>query len=261
VAEGAEVVPIRARRARGRAGSPARWAVALAAAVAAVSLGIRVTSQGGDVRPTAVATYVAEAGRTRTVLLGDGSVARLAAGSRLEESDRADVREVSLEGRAFFAATHDAARPLTVRTAAGAARVLGTRFEVFETADGLRVVVVEGRVAVSNDSGVVEVDAGSVAYARPDAPPVVEVVSDVFAFLDWPEGVLIFRATPFAQVADEVGRHFGTPVEVRGEELRAMRITARFEEQSFEDVVLALCDVSGAECSFAESGAVVSPPR
>lgn len=229
------------------------WGIALAAGIAAVSLVVGRWGRGGP-----VASYTADASRPRTVNLRDGSVAKLAAGSRLDEWDEDGVRAVSLTGRAFFAVTRDAERPFVVREASAEVRVLGTRFEVSDDGDAnVRVVVVEGRVALSNDAGRVAVDAGAVAFARDGEHPTAERVDDVFTLLNWPDGVLIFQETPLEEVAAEVERHYHRSLQVRGDALRDLRITALFEGQTFPDVVNALCDVAGAACTFTEAGGAI----
>jgi transmembrane sensor len=237
-----------------------RPALALAAAVAVVFLSIRFVG-GPQGAGTPLATYVADGPGTRTVILEDGTVVRLAAGSRLEEWSLDRVRSLSLEGRAFFAVTHDPERPLTVRAGASETHVLGTRFEVSQDRDAVRVVVVEGRVSVSNEHGRVELGSGSVAHAPEGDVPSAESVADVLSLLDWPEGLLVFQATPLTQAAQEVSRHFGRTVEIRGDALGRLRITALFNDQGFEDVVLTLCDVSGAECFLDDTGVIIVPGR
>lgn len=229
------------------------WATALAAGIAAIALVAGPWGRGAH-----VASFEADDAGPRTITLQDGSVVKLAAGSRLEERSESETRTVALSGRAFFAVTHEADRPFVVRAAGSETRVVGTRFEVAEGDDGhVRVVVVEGRVTVSNRAGRVEVPAGSIARASEDEPPTAEASDDVFALLNWPEGLLVFQETPLAQVASEVGRYFQREVDVRGDALRSLRITALFEGQSFQQVVTALCDVSGAECRLTEAGATI----
>lgn len=234
----------------------AAWAAALAAGIAAVALGVRLAGTPGA---PPLATLAAVPGETLTATLDDGSLVRLAPGSRVEDRSTADLRSVSLRGRAFFAVVRDEDRPFEVRTEAGAVRVLGTRFDMLQRDDDLRVVVVEGRVAVSNERGSVEVERGGVARIAGGAGPVASVGEDVFALLDWPDGVLVYRATPLAEVAEEVSRQFGRPVSVEGAELGATRISASFEDESFEEVVESLCAVAGARCTFAGPAVTMSP--
>jgi transmembrane sensor len=263
--DGVEVTRVVSLAERRRRGVPSRvdlrWVGALAASVAAVALGIRlVGSPTPAVEP--VATFAAEAGAVRTVVLADGSFVRLAPGSRLEQWPAEGERRLSLSGRAFFAVTHDASTPFAVDVGDTEIRVLGTRFEVADVVGGgVRAVVVEGRVGVSNEHGRAEAPAGSVAEAPAGAAPTVSAVEDVYALLDWPDGLLVFQATPLRDVAGEVGRHFGRTVEVQGPALEALRISAFFVDEDFEEVVQALCDVSGADCALTPMGARIGPMR
>lgn len=227
-------------------------AAALAAAIAAVALGVHLWSPG-----VPMAVYVAA--ETPTAVLSDGSFVRLATGSRLEERMLPDRREVVLEGRAFFAVAHDAARPFVVREGSGSVRVLGTRFELSGTADSLRVVVVEGRVEMATGAGAVEVPRGSVGWAAGDAAPRTAVADDVYGLMDWPDGILVYRGTPLTEVAAEVARRFGHPVRVEGDALGSRRVSGAFVEEAFQDVVESLCVVTGATCVPAGDGFVMRP--
>jgi transmembrane sensor len=238
----------------GRRSGLGRWGL-LAASLAAVAIGIQgIGTMGAD--PTA--TYQAADQESLTVTLADGSVARLAPGSYLEEFEIQGRREVSLRGRAFFAVSRDETRPFIVRSGPGEVRVLGTRFEVSEVAEGgMRAVVVEGRVAVSNDEGSIEIGAGEMARMTAGSVPVASVPEDLYALLDWPDGILVFQGTRLTQVADEVSRHFQRPVEVVGEEFGDRRVTAWFEGESFEEVAESLCLVTNANCTPSGDGMTI----
>jgi transmembrane sensor len=225
--------------------------------MAAVAIGVQVMGPRGPAAQP-LATFAADGGAVRTVTLDDGTIARLAPGSRLEQWAAPGERRHTLRGKAFFAVRHDPERPFVVEAAGAEARVLGTRFELREQEGELRTVVVDGRVAVSNEAGRVEVPAGSVGDAGTRAAPSVRSVEDVYALLDWPGGLLVFQGTPLFRAAEEISRHFGRTVEIRGEELRELRVTAEFGEEAFEEVVQALCDVSGAGCSLTDSGALLT---
>lgn len=244
----------RRREARRFGLGPAGWGLALAAGLAALALFGR--GPGEEPRAAPAATYVAEA-EVRTLLLDDGSTVRLAPGSRLEAWTAEEERRYGLAGRAFFAVTPDPRRPFVVETPAAETRVLGTRFEVSATEVTSRTVVVEGRVVVANEAGTVEVPAGSVSQVERDAAPTAAGVDDVHALLEWPDGLLIFHGTPLATVANEITRHFGLDVEIADEALGGLRVTASFEEESFEEVVVAICEALGARCSLDSGGARV----
>ena len=222
------------------------WAIAAAAGVvAAVSLRSRTT--GGDAIPgwgaTEVVTGVTE---LATVQLGEGSVVRLAPSSRLRVLAGRE-RAVHLEGRAFFAVQRMPRHPLVVHTAAGDARVLGTRFELATNADRLELRVVEGRVALSTPREHVEVgpgEAGAVANGAVSRPSRVATP----AVAAWVGTFLAFQATPLGEAAREIERVYGTPVTIVDTTLARETITATFTDRPVEEVVNVVCAVLSARC-------------
>jgi transmembrane sensor len=221
-----------------------RWGL-LAASVAAVGLGVQVMAPGG---PSPVAVHEAAGEGSLTLTLRDGSFVRLAEGSTLREWEVENRREVSLEGRGFFAVARDESNPFVIRAGTGEVRVLGTRFDVSTTDGRVDAVVVEGLVRVSNDEGSVEVGAGSAARMSEGEVPTVWEVDDVYSLLDWPEGTLVFQATPLAQVAEEVTRHYGRTIQIEGSDLAQRRVTAWFQGEPFAAVAESLCIVTEAVC-------------
>jgi transmembrane sensor len=158
------------------------------------------------------------------------------------------LREVSLEGKAFFAVARDESRPFVVRAGAGEIRVLGTRFQVNSVSDEVETVVVEGLVSVTSDGGSAEVPAGSMATIGRGGAPEVRKVDDVLALLDWPEGTLLFQATPLFQVVQEVSRYYGRDLVVADPDISQRRVTAWFQGEPFEVVSESLCLVTEAVC-------------
>ncbi len=227
-----------------------RWGL-LAASAAALATVVRVLPPGA---PTVLAEYEAPADASSTLTLRDGSLVRLGPGGRLVEVEAEGRREVSLEGRAFFAVAKEEERPFVVRTESGEIRVMGTRFQLWTDLDSAQTVVVEGRVRMSNGMGSVDVPAGSVGQMGAGSPPAARAVDDVYALLDWPGGILVFQGTPLEQVAREVSRFYGRPLRVVGPELNARRVTASFEGESFDEATGSLCLVTQAWCTVEGTG-------
>ncbi len=241
----AEAERRRARRLRWTRGRPMYWA---AAAAAVVVLGVGVMRLAA--RPEFVVETVA--GQTLTVPLADGSVVKLGPQSRLEVWG-SDQRSVNLAGTAFFAVATDSSRRFLVGTERGDAEVLGTRFELRAVADSLRLVVVEGRVALSAGRTTVEVGQGKVSRIVGSAPPSQPETADVWGLLDWPDGLLVFQATPLARVLEEVGAHFATRFVIRDSVLARRSVTAWFEDELFEEVVTTICLVVDARCTLGDT--------
>lgn len=242
-------------RRRGKGLSSRRRLALLAAAIAGIALGVRVVSRPPPVKVMAV--WEADTGRPRTIALSDGSLVRIAPGGRLTQLESSDERRFSLRGRAFFAVAHDARHPFVVEAGRAELRVLGTRFEIAGDGAAVRAVVLEGRVALSDPHGSVAIAAGGVGSVHADRPPTVDYPADVRDSLAWPNGVLVFQATPLYQVAAEVSRQFGRTVTVADPAIRLRRITAWFGSEDFQEVMEAICQAAAVACTISDTKATI----
>jgi len=240
----------------------AAWLTA-AAGIAAL-LGALVYSQARRRSPAASGLGIREIAtsktETATLELLDGTVIRLAPSSRLQVlaggrgSEGGGTREVALEGRGFFAIAHDGT-PFVIRTDAGNVTVLGTRLDLEARGRGLRVVVVEGRVALSTPRARTQLSAGEMARVLNGEPTPVVKVPDVESFVEWTGTFLAFQSTPLHEAAREIERVYGARVEIPDRALAQRVITAWFRDKSLGEVVDVVCLAVAAHCSI-ESGVV-----
>jgi len=243
----------RRRPARSRFGLFAGWATAAVFAAAALVIwnarDPAASGTGGG--SLASQEFITAPGETAMVRLGDGSVIRLGPGSRVRNVD-GSARAVVLEGEAFFSIASNPARPFRVTTAAGTARVLGTRFHLTAQLDELRLVVVEGTVALGTATEEVQVGAGqaaSIIEGRPGpvtaAPPIEEAAA-------WLEGFIIFQDTPLALAIREVEQRYGAEVAVEDAVLLERTLTMWFTSKSLDEVMTVICNVIDAQCSIGD---------
>ena len=235
-----------------------------AAAGIAALLGALVYSQARRRSPAASGLGIREIAtsktETATLELLDGTVIRLAPSSRLQVlaggrgSEGGGTREVALEGRGFFAIAHDGT-PFVIRTDAGNVTVLGTRLDLEARGRGLRVVVVEGRVALSTPRARTQLSAGEMARVLNGEPTPVVKVPDVESFVEWTGTFLAFQSTPLHEAAREIERVYGARVEIPDRALAQRVITAWFRDKSLGEVVDVVCLAVAAHCSI-ESGVV-----
>ncbi len=226
----------------------APWAIAAAAVlVASVSLLSRRVDTASPIPGWGATEVLTGATELATVQLGEGSVVRLAPSSRLRVLAGRD-RAVHLEGRAFFAVERIPRHPLLVHTAAGDARVLGTRFELATTDDRLEVRVVEGKVALTNQREHVEVQAGQESAIRNGAVSRPTPVATPAA--TWVGTFLAFQATPLGEAAREIERVYETPVTIVDSTLARETITASFTDRPLREVVNVVCAVVSARCDI-----------
>lgn len=230
------------------------WGVAAAAAVLAITVTWSSTNAppNSSWQPTEIVTG---AGELATVQLGDGSVARLAPRSRLRIVPSRDERLVWLEGQAFFAVARQHDRPFRVRTTGGEALALGTRFEVATNSRGLRLVVLDGRVALSAGQGSdrTEVVGGETAGLIDGRPSRARPISYSSAAVAWMGRFLAFQSTPLPQVAAEIERVYGIRVIVSDTALLGETVSASFTDEPFHEVVGVVCAVIGGRCAISDS--------
>jgi transmembrane sensor len=232
------------------------WSVAAAALIIAAGFGWRLVQQrSGAPQGAEIVTGVSE---MTTVQLPDGSVIRLAPASRLVIGGRGSHRDVTLQGRAFFAIASARGQPFRVRTRLGEARVLGTRFELAAHDDDLELVVVEGRVALAAPANTVEVLGGQssrVAHGTA-APPIA--VTNPDSVLRWIGKFVVFQSTALRDAAREVERTYGIHVAITDSLLGAQTVTATFTDQSPARVMEVLCSVVNARCKTMGRGDTVT---
>ena len=233
---------------RGMAARFAPWAMAAAAAIiAAVALRYNPADDADVLSGWRATEVVTGATELATVQLGEGSVVRLAPSSRLRVH-AGHEREVTLEGRAFFAVERVARHPLRVHTRVGDAQVLGTRFELVTNADRLDLRVVEGKVALSTQRDHIDVAAGEESGVRNGVVTRPTRVAAPAAVATWVGTFLAFQATPLREAAREIERVYRTPVTISDSALARETITASFTDRPVQEVVNVICSVLNARC-------------
>jgi transmembrane sensor len=269
-----DVVPIdtgRTSRPTVRASPPRRWlreAIPIAAAavlVLAVSVYWHSAREAGYTVPTVAQVIATDAGQRDSVRLPDGTRVVLSPESRLTVTAGygRDVREVQLQGEAYFDVLHDEARPFVVRAGAAAIRDLGTTFTVRAIADQpVRVAVTSGLVSLapasaSGDSVVLRPgDAGTVA----DGKMVVERGGVAETDTAWTRGRLVFRETPMAEVRAQLRRWYGIDLQVDST-FASRHLSMTFDGESVDRVLEVMALSLGATVERQGSVAVLRPAR
>ncbi|GAB3641084.1 FecR family protein [Spirosoma arcticum] len=198
-------------------------------------------------------------GTRSQIHLADGSTVWLNADSHLSypKTFTGALREVTLEGEAFFTVTHNPKQPFVVRLATGSVRVLGTSFNIraYPGDSTVETSVVTGRVAFVPKP----VTTGQPASASRQLPstktdtlfllPNVRAIQSLNRRsvatqptvaanqIAWTESKLVFRNTPMGEVAKTLERWYGTPVSLEGEALRQCPLTGTFQNQSLREVM------------------------
>jgi len=242
---------------------PPAWAMAplaVAATAAFVALGLlgygRWSAGDNDVRLVAE-ELMTGAGESTTVRMSDGSVVRLGPESRLQVMPDGSGRQVVLVGRAFFAVTPDETRPFRVHTPSGSIRVLGTRFQVEAGVEDMRLVVVEGKVALASSGSEVQVQAGEMTEVRSGRAGAIQKAPGLAELSEeWMGQFLVFQGTPLYRAAKEIEELYGVEVRILSAALGEKTLTMWFTSRPLADVLTVVCNVIDASCGI--EGGVVS---
>jgi ferric-dicitrate binding protein FerR (iron transport regulator) len=181
--------------------------------------------------------------------LRDGTVVRLGPESRLQVGDSREQREVTLTGRAFFAVASMPGRRFTIHTQAGSLTVLGTRFDVEAREQDMRLIVIEGRVAVANQDGRTEVAAGEMSRVLDGKRLPTVPIPNAAPYVEWVGDFLAFQSTPLSEVAMEIERKYRVRVEIGDSMLAGRTITAWFTDRPLADVLRVVCLAAAAHCT------------
>jgi len=134
-----------------------RWIVAAAGMAASLTIAWLFFTHAHPIKKAiehdARNTVTTRRGSKSNIELPDGSMAWLNADSKLTYNDnfRGEIREVTLEGEAFFDVVKDKTRPFIIHTKTIDIRVLGTAFNVraYETEKNTETSLFRGSVEVS----------------------------------------------------------------------------------------------------------------
>lgn len=198
------------------------------------------------VRPVTVET---PPGQIRTVALSDGSRVTLDGATRLEARIGSHRRAVRLmRGEAFFDVAHDSSRPFTVSAPEGAARVLGTAFDLERSQGRLELWVHRGKVRLA-PAGLIHPTAdltpGQRAFAKEGR------LSAVRAFDpgadDWRSGWLETDGVTLARLVERLNRASKTTIVIEDPALGRRRVAGRFRLDEPETLVRNLALVHGFE--------------
>ncbi len=198
-------------------------------ALGSIALAVGLTGVAVWFWPGRTSTWTTAPGEQRTVILGDGSRVTLNTRTQLTARISWRAREVRLsEGEAFFEVVKDPARPFTVTTTLGSARALGTRFNVYLTAQGLAVTTEEGSVLVRNtgDGPGVTVDAGHRAQLRAGQIQADVSSADLHGALSWMSRQLDVNDEPLDAVLRDLSRYTEWPVRADTPAIGAVHVSA-----------------------------------
>lgn len=222
-------------------------------------------NRADDVKNWAVETTAR--GLKKTLLLPDGTRVTMNAASKLTYplSFKGGLREVYLSGEAFFDVAEDPRHPFVIHTGKMNIKVLGTAFNVKSYAeDGAsettllrgsievtlsdrpadRIILKPTEKLVVNYSkttrGVNE------RFSLPDSTNSLTKITyfntrdTTIMETSWLQNKLIFNDEDFGSLARQMERKYNVDIDFRDQELKGLRFTGMFEQESLDDALKTL---------------------
>lgn len=180
---------------------------------------------------------------TLLVSLPDGSRVTLNANSSITypETFEGNVRDVSLDGEAFFDISRDTTKPFTIQTGDASIRVLGTSFLVKEDKEsGVAVFVKTGKVQLykteQKQAAVVLIKGEQGFLPKTEGNPVKQPIENI-NYLSQYDKVLRFENTPLRLVLKDLEKQYKVNFKVERTTIEGCKITAKFEESTLNEIL------------------------
>jgi transmembrane sensor len=184
-------------------------------------------------------------GQTRNITLPDGSVITLNANSTLhyaKEWDTATVREVWIDGEAFFKVNHlhrtgpiQSAQRFVVHAKKMDVEVLGTTFNVKNRRGQIKVALVTGKVGVKiegDNNPVLKLSPGELAAYGGKGDVIRKQKVDITSYTSWQDGELHFNKTPLKEIFDLIEDTYGYQVITKNQQIGNRQLSGTFSLSS-----------------------------
>ena len=224
-------------------------------------------SKKSNFNPAKLRELVANKGTRSRVVLPDSSVVFLNADTKLNYSLQFNnnIREVYLDGEAFFEVTKDPSKPFIVHTSGMEVKVVGTSFNVKAYSDDklIETSLLTGSIEVSvknrpnekiilspNEKLIIKNYNSSVStntekeisvkpeiainQLKPDAR------DSAFVETQWVEDKLVFRDKTFEEVATMMERWYNITIQINNDELKITLLNGTFKDETIEQALDAL---------------------
>lgn len=193
-----------------------------------------------------------EAGKMKTIILPDGSIAQTNSGTILfyPKSFKGDTRTVHMIGEANFKVKKDDKKPFIIRSGSVSVTAVGTEFNVAAYPDNNEIVttLIHGKVLVScnneHDSYIL-MPGQQVVYTRNSGKSKLTKANleDVCA---WQKGMFVFRGMSIQAILSSLEKRFGIAIQHNNNLFNDDKYNFHFRENSdFNEIMDIMKEVVG----------------
>ncbi len=218
-----------------------------------------------------ISSIVTKNGNRSKVVLPDGSQVWLNAGSNLDYNNSTfnnELREVSLNGEAYFDVTKNPDKPFIIHTNKMDIKVLGTVFNVRsysnekiaeaslikgsievtlkDRKDQKIVLKPNEKISIANEEPKAESRQNKIILPKTNTTPVPQIVLkelkpnptyNIIGEIAWTQNKLYFEDETFENIGLRMERWFGKKVTIANESLKNIHYTGNFENETMEEVL------------------------
>jgi transmembrane sensor len=220
----------------------------------------------------ALSSIVTKNGSRTKIVLPDGSQVWLNAGSNLDYNNAVfnkDLREVTLNGEAYFDVTKNETKPFIIHTKKMDVKVIGTAFNVrsYSYEKTAEASLIRGSIEVTlkdrkdqvitlkpNEKISIATDEPNQQVSKPNkttvvknnVKPIPQIIvkelkqnptNNIIAEIAWTQNKLYFEDESLENIAPMLERWFGKKVEITNVSLRNLRYYGNFEKETMEEVL------------------------
>ena len=151
------------------------------------------------------------------------------------------VREVELEGEAYFDVVKQNGKKFRVNTSSIKVEVLGTSFNVSAYHDNNDEVVTlkNGKVRVlgKNDEQLTELSPDQQFTLNKDINKFSVTKVTALNYTSWISGKMLIQNETFEEIAKRLSRWYDVEIEIEGQKLKKFRYYATFEDEPLDEVL------------------------
>lgn len=187
-------------------------------------------------------TLITPKGGEYSIVLSDGTKVQMNAGSKLKYpiTFNRNIREVELEGEAYFEVKHLNDTPFLIKTNDYNIEVLGTSFDVLAYKEDSKVIttLVEGSIKIKDFD-----NSGNEILVKPNEQVILNKLEkgihikevDVNNYIAWKEGRFVFVRQNLEEILKILSRWYNFQVDYENDELKTIVFTGnmdRYEQLS-----------------------------
>ncbi|MDN5204332.1 FecR family protein [Fulvivirgaceae bacterium BMA10] len=186
-------------------------------------------------------------GQKLTTTLSDGSIIKLNAGSRIRfpKQFSTSLREIFLEGEAFFNVERDTSRKFIIHTEKMLTTVLGTSFNIkaYPEDSVAEVAVATGKVLVQSedrDGNIkksVTLNANEMTSHNKTDPSLLKTVEFNESEFSWRDDILYFDKTPVPELIVMLERWYGKNIRLENDTFKNKTYSGVFENETLKNVL------------------------